>query len=64
METITLYGRGAIDGAAEGPALVSREPIQGWGGVDEQTGIIIEESHPFKGKRIKGAILVLSGGKG
>lgn len=64
MEIIVLKGRGIIPGKAEGEALVTRDTIQGWSGIDEKTGIIIEEGHPFKGKSIKGRVLVLSGGKG
>ncbi len=64
MERIVLHGRGAIGGVAEGIAMVSRETIQGWSGVDDRTGIVIEKGHPFEGMSIKGAVLVLSGGKG
>jgi len=59
-----IRGRGVIGGAAEGPALVSRETIQGWSGIDEESGVIIEEGHPFAGHSIAGKVLVLSGGKG
>ena len=64
MSNFIIRGRGAIGGIAEGTALVSREPIQGWGGVDEKTGFIIETGHPFEGLSIKGSIMFLSGGKG
>ena len=59
-----IRGRGVIPGIAEGVALISRETIQGWSGLDEKTGEIIEEGHPFKGMSIAGKVLVLSGGKG
>lgn len=59
-----LYGRGAIPGAAEGFALVSRESIQGWSGLDLKTGVVIEKGHPFEGRTIKDAVLILPGGKG
>jgi len=61
---MVIKGRGVIGGKAEGVALVSRETIQGWSGVDDETGVIIEEGHPFKGYTIAGKVLVLSGGKG
>ena len=61
---MTIKGRGVIGGIAEGIALVSRETIQGWSGLDDKTGVIIEEGHPFKGMSIAGKVLVLSGGKG
>jgi len=59
-----IKGRGVIGGVAEGTALVSRETIQGWSGIDEETGVIIEEGHPFIGHTIAGKVLILSGGKG
>jgi predicted aconitase with swiveling domain len=59
-----LHGRGAIPGVVEGVALVSRETIGGWGCLDEKTGLVIEKGHPWEGLYIKGAVLVLPGGKG
>ena len=59
-----LVGRPGIPGIAEGKALVTRETIQGWSGVDEKTGLIVEVGHPFEGMSIKDSILILSGGKG
>ncbi|MDR1677852.1 MAG: DUF126 domain-containing protein [Deltaproteobacteria bacterium] len=62
--SLVLKGQGVIGGRAVGRALVSRQPISGWSGVDEKTGRIIEKGHPFEGRYIKDHILVLSGGKG
>jgi len=59
-----LQGRGVVPGRAEGRALVSRQAISGWSGLDEKTGLVIEKGHPFEGRSIKDRILVLSGGKG
>lgn len=59
-----IRGRGAIAGVAEGKALVSPESIQGWSGVDEKSGKIIEKGHPLHGESIKDAVLILSGGRG
>jgi predicted aconitase with swiveling domain len=53
-----------VPGRAEGRALVSRQAIAGWSGLDEKTGLVVEKGHPFEGRSIKGHILVLSGGKG
>ncbi|MCF7936126.1 MAG: DUF126 domain-containing protein [Synergistales bacterium] len=64
MTVIRLQGRGAVGGVAEGPAMVSRAAIQGWSGVDDRTGLVIERGHPFEGRSIQGSVLVLSGGKG
>ena len=39
---ITLHGRTVVPGYAEGEALVSAEPVPGWGGIDPSTGVITE----------------------
>ncbi|MBS3970299.1 MAG: DUF126 domain-containing protein [Clostridia bacterium] len=64
MSRVIIKGRGAIGGIAEGRAMVSRRTIQGWSGVDEKTGLVVEKGHPFEGMSISGAVLILSGGKG
>lgn len=64
MKKITIHGRGAYPGAACGEALVCPESIQGWAGVDDHTGCIIEKGHSQEGKCIDGKILVLPCSKG
>lgn len=64
MEQIKLKARPAYPGKAAGEAIVCPTSIQGWSGVDESTGIIIEFGHPERGKCIKGKILVMPYGKG
>lgn len=64
MEKIVIKGRGAFKGIVEAEALVCKESIQGWAGVDDKTGKIIERGHSEEGKRIKGKILVLPCSKG
>lgn len=59
-----INGRGAVKGIAKGYAMVSRETIQGWSGIDETTGIIVEIGHPFEGMSLTDSILIISGGKG
>lgn len=51
-------------GTAEGPILVLRTPLSFWGGVDPASGRIIDRSHPDLGACIRGAILVMPGGRG
>ncbi|HCT92362.1 MAG TPA: hypothetical protein DF613_13455 [Lachnospiraceae bacterium] len=63
-ERIVLKGRPAYPGKAAGKALVCPDSIQGWAGVSEETGCIIEAGHPEEGKSIKGKILVIPYGKG
>ena len=59
-----LDGRAIKGGRAEGRALVSREPIGFLGGVDPDTGTIIEKGHPLEGQTIAGQVLVFPTGKG
>lgn len=57
-------GRVIKEGKAEGLALVSREPIGFFGGVDPQTGIVVEPGHELEGESVAGRILVFPTGKG
>lgn len=57
-------GRSYAAGAAHGVALVLRQPISFYGGVDPRSGEIIDRSHPDLGKRITGHVLVIPGGRG
>lgn len=59
-----IRGRGVLGGAAEGPALISRQTITGWGGIDVHTGIVVEPGHPLEGLGLAGRILILEGSKG
>ncbi|MGC9307885.1 MAG: DUF126 domain-containing protein [Thermoplasmatota archaeon] len=51
-------------GSASGEALVSHEPIGFYGGVDPETGIVIEKGHELEGECVTGRILVFPCGKG
>lgn len=63
-EPIVLRGRGVVGGVAEGEALVTRETISGWGGVDAMTGTIIESRHELRGVSFSDKVLVFRGAKG
>ena len=63
-EVIVLKGRAVHAGRANGPALVSAAPIGFLGGVDPDTGIVLEPGHPLHGKSVAGSILVFPTGKG
>lgn len=60
---ITIQGRGAMSGIAEGVALVG-ETLQGNGALDYATGEIIQKGHSLKGQVLKGRILVIAGAGG
>ncbi len=57
-------GRTISRGRATGPVLVSKDPISFLGGVDPETGEVIEKGHALYGKSVKGKVLVFPGGKG
>ena len=59
-----MKGRMISPGFVEGEAIVSKEPIGFYGGINLETGIVIEKGHPLEGKSVKGKILVFPNGKG
>jgi predicted aconitase with swiveling domain len=59
MGKVILHGKPFIPGSAQGPALVSREPLSFWGGYDWKTGEIIDRRHPLSGEIAMGKILVI-----
>jgi predicted aconitase with swiveling domain len=63
-EKIILRGRKVVGGCAEGEALVTRDTISGWGGIDFMTGTIIEMRHELRGVSFKDKVLVFPGAKG
>lgn len=62
--TLVLSGRGLGGGVAEGEALVTREAISGWGGVEPREGRVIESRHELVGQSFAGRVLVFPGAKG
>jgi uncharacterized protein len=62
--TIILRGRRVVGGVAEGEALVTRETVSGWGGIDPMTGTIVETRHELRGQSFKDKVLVFPGAKG
>ena len=59
-----LHGRKVVNGTAEGEALISSDSVSFYGGVDPDTGIIIEPGHALCGKCITGKVFVFPTGKG
>jgi uncharacterized protein len=59
-----LKGRIIYKGKAEAEALVTSQPISFYGGVDPNTGVVIEKGHELQGQSVKGKILVFPQGKG
>jgi len=61
---IELEGRVIRYGEVEGVALATSQPISFYGGVDPDSGMIIEKGHELEGESIAGRILVFPHGKG
>jgi phosphomecalonate degydratase small subunit len=59
-----LLGRSIYRGNVYGQAMVSAQPISFFGGVDPDTGIVVERGHPLEGQCIAGKVLVFPTGKG
>jgi len=59
-----MKGRIIFKGKVKGEALVTTQPISFYGGVDPETGVIVEKDHELEGKNIKDKILVFPNGKG
>ena len=59
-----LKGRVIVAGRAEGLALVSSQPLSFYGGVNPETGEVVEREHKLRGMKISGRILVFPYGRG
>lgn len=59
-----LRGRGLVPGVVEAEALVTDEPLSGWGGINPETGTIIDTHHELRGTVFTGKVLVFPSAKG
>jgi predicted aconitase with swiveling domain len=59
-----LKGRLIYKGKGQGEALVTSMPISFYGGVDPNTGVVIEKGHELQGISVKDKVLVFPQGKG
>jgi predicted aconitase with swiveling domain len=59
-----LVGRKISPGTASGEALVTSMGISFYGGVDPETGCVVERGHELEGQSIAGRVLVFPTGKG
>lgn len=59
-----MQGRIIKAGKAEGEALVSPEPIGFLGGIDPETGCVVEPGHCLRGECVTNRVLVFPTGKG
>ena len=63
-EKIVLKGRRVVGGIAEGKALVTRQTISTWGGVNAVKGIVTERRHELRNQSFAGKVLVFPSAKG
>ncbi|MGE0314035.1 MAG: DUF126 domain-containing protein [Lautropia sp.] len=60
----TLRGRCVVPGKTAAEALVTREQISGWGGIDSRTATVVESRHELRGVSFAGKVLLFPGAKG
>jgi len=61
---LRMDGRGVVDGFGAGEAIVTRQAMSFFGGVNPRSGIVIETGHELEGRSISGKVLVFPRGKG
>ena len=61
---MNLSGRKISTRKAEGVAMVSDKTISFFGGVDPNTGVIVEKGHDLEGQSVKDKIFVFPNGSG
>ena len=59
-----MSARTLVAGQASGQVLVLTEPLSFWGGVNAETGELIDSHHPQLGSQLAGRVLLLPGGRG
>ncbi|MEA1908052.1 MAG: DUF126 domain-containing protein [Euryarchaeota archaeon] len=59
-----VMGHAVSKGVASGKVLISKTPISFLGGIDPETGIIMEKDHPKKGVSIADRVFIFPHGKG
>ena len=59
-----FHGRKISSGSVEGEALVTSMGISFYGGIDPETGQVVEKGHALEGQSIGGKVLVFPTGKG
>jgi predicted aconitase with swiveling domain len=59
-----LRGRTLAPGVGRGLVAVLDEPLSLWGGMDPETGIVIDQRHPQSGTSLAGRVVVMPSGRG
>jgi len=64
MITRQIDGKSLVLGRAKGEVLFSEIGLSFWGGVDPDTGRIIDRHHPLRGETVTGKVLAIPNGRG
>ena len=56
--------RSLVGGTAVGDLLRLTEPLSLWGGLEPETGLIIDRNHPQVGQNVTGVIVAMPHGRG
>ncbi|NPV69101.1 MAG: DUF126 domain-containing protein [Firmicutes bacterium] len=65
MAAVTLsISRTVIPGKVKGRAVVTRQPLSLWGGLDPARGVVIEKGHELEGRSWAGFIFAYPEGRG
>jgi predicted aconitase with swiveling domain len=59
-----IQAHALVPGEAAGTALLLSEPLSLWGGLNPETGAIIDQHHPECGQIVTGHVLILPAGRG
>ena len=59
-----ICGDVVVSGEASGPLVYSTVPLSFWGGVDPETGRVIDQHHPLKGRSLTGCVLAVPTSRG
>ncbi len=64
MANMQFQAKVLVEGSSSGTALVLAEPLSLWGGLNPDTGEIIDRRHPQAGQTVTNRVLVLPSGRG
>ena len=61
---ITIEATGLTDGSARGSLAVLTQPLSLWGGLDLESGVICDSTHPQAGLCLAGRVLAMTAARG
>ncbi len=64
MTGLSFQAQVLVPGEGAGKALVLAEPLSLWGGLNPETGAIIDQRHSSLGENVHGRVLILPAGRG